>query len=181
MKRSYRWTWGLSVACLALLLVVAPGCKHGGEMEPDMGGTPTTSTSTRAQDTGTSQGLPDIDQEKLIIERIKELETIYFDFDSYALRDDARDSLKRNSEKIKQLPADVIIQIEGHCDERGTQEYNFALGERRALATREYLMTLGISGDRMITISYGEENPADPGQGEAAWAKNRRCQYNKAQ
>jgi peptidoglycan-associated lipoprotein len=74
----------------------------------------------------------------------------------------------------------VIVQVEGHCDERGTQEYNLALGEKRALATREHLIKLGIPADRIITISYGEEMPAIQGGGESAWAQNRRCEFNKA-
>ncbi len=104
---------------------------------------------------------------------------IYFDYNSYSLRPDAMASLKNNAEKIRSVPG-VIIQIEGHCDERGTQEYNLALGEKRALATREYLMNMGVSGDRMVTISYGEEDPADGGHSESAWRKNRRSEFNKA-
>jgi len=73
-----------------------------------------------------------------------------------------------------------LIQIEGHCDERGTQEYNLALGEKRALAVREYLMSMGVSGDRMVTISYGEEDPQDTAHTEAAWSKNRRSEFNQA-
>ena len=89
------------------------------------------------------------------------------------------ETLKRNAEIIKQMP-NSVIQIEGHCDERGTQQYNLALGERRALAVRDYLIRLGISGDRLVTISYGEEDPADPGHSESAWAKNRRAEFNRA-
>jgi len=88
-------------------------------------------------------------------------------------------TLRGNADKIKQVPG-VIIQLAGHCDERGTQEYNLALGERRALAVREHLIQLGISGNRLITISYGEESPAVMGSGESAWAKNRRCEFNRA-
>ena len=73
-----------------------------------------------------------------------------------------------------------MIQIEGHCDERGTQEYNLALGERRALAVRGHLMKLGISGERLLTISYGEESPASAGHSEEAWQQNRRSEFNKA-
>ena len=75
---------------------------------------------------------------------------------------------------------DAIIQIEGHCDERGTQEYNLALGEKRALAVRDYLMNLGVSGGRLVTISYGEESPVAMGSDESAWKQNRRSQFNKA-
>jgi peptidoglycan-associated lipoprotein len=70
-----------------------------------------------------------------------------------------------------------VIQIEGHCDERGSNEYNLALGERRAVSAKLYLIRLGVKGDRLSTISYGEEMPADPGHTEEAWAKNRRCHF----
>ena len=109
-----------------------------------------------------------------------DLEVIYFDYNSYSLRPDALAALKRNADKIKGQ-GEVVVQIEGHCDERGTQEYNLALGEKRALSIREYLINLGVSGDRLVTISYGEEQPQDSGHAEAAWAKNRRSQFNKAQ
>jgi len=69
--------------------------------------------------------------------------------------------------------------VEGHCDERGTQEYNMALGERRALAVRDYLINLGVPGQNLLTISYGEERPVDPGHNEAAWAKNRRAEFSQ--
>jgi peptidoglycan-associated lipoprotein len=107
------------------------------------------------------------------------LQIVYFDYDSFALRPDALSTLRDNAEKIRKIPG-VMIQIEGHCDERGTQEYNLTLGEKRALAVREHLMQLGISGDRMVTISYGEEDPAVPGHDESAWQQNRRSEFNKA-
>jgi peptidoglycan-associated lipoprotein len=87
--------------------------------------------------------------------------------------------LKANADMIKKYPK-VMIQIAGHCDERGTQQYNLALGERRALAVRDYLIQLGIPGAQLATISFGKEQPADPGKGEAAYAKNRRAEFNKA-
>jgi peptidoglycan-associated lipoprotein len=95
------------------------------------------------------------------------------------LRPDALATLKENAALLSKYPH-VIVQIEGHCDERGTQEYNLALGERRALAAREHLTKLGISGDRLITISYGEEVPADLGHDEGAWTQNRRAEFSKA-
>lgn len=130
------------------------------------------------EDSTPGEGLPDLDIDSLFFGETG-LRPVYFDFDSYELNYDALATLRENAEKIKQVPG-AVIQIEGHCDERGTQEYNLALGERRALAVREYLMNLGVSRDRLITISYGEEDPADPGHTEQAWAKNRRCEFNKA-
>lgn len=102
--------------------------------------------------------------------------TIYFDFDKYNLRDDAKQGLKNNFEVMKERQ-DARIQIEGHCDERGTVEYNLALGEKRARAAMEYLASLGVSRDRMSVISYGKERPAMMGSSEEAWAKNRRAEF----
>lgn len=100
-------------------------------------------------------------------------EHIYFDFDKSFIRDDAKPVLEKLASYMKGHK-NVRIQIEGHCDERGTNEYNFALGERRAQAAKNYLTDLGVDGTRIKTISYGEERPADPGHNESAWAKNRR-------
>ena len=101
---------------------------------------------------------------------------IYFDFDKYDLRTDARATLDRKASFLNQNSS-VRVQIEGHTDDRGTAEYNLALGERRANAAKQYLTTAGISAGRLSTISYGEERPLDPGQNEAAWAKNRRDHF----
>jgi len=101
---------------------------------------------------------------------------IYFDFDKYDLRPDARAVLDRKVGFLNSN-ASVRVQIEGHCDERGTNAYNMALGERRANAAKQYLSTAGISAGRLTTMSYGEERPADPGHNEAAWAKNRCDQF----
>jgi len=107
---------------------------------------------------------------------VPELATIYFDFDSFALSQASRDILSKNAEALlKKLSGKV--QIEGHCDERGSDEYNLALGEKRAKAAMNYLVTLGVPAERIIVISYGKEKPADPGHDEAAWAKNRRDNF----
>lgn len=104
---------------------------------------------------------------------------IYFDFDQYTLTATAKQQLATNASLLKAAPA-VKIQIEGHCDERGSDEYNLALGEKRALSTKNYLVSLGVAADRMSIISYGEELPLDPINSEVAWAKNRRAEF-KAQ
>ncbi len=104
------------------------------------------------------------------------LERIYFSFDSNALSDEARSTLKKNADLLKKNKA-LTVRIEGNCDERGSDEYNLALGEKRAIAARQYLLTLGASADRLSVISYGKEKPADTGHTEAAWAKNRRDDF----
>ena len=104
-------------------------------------------------------------------------ENIHFDFDKSFIRDDAKPALREVASFMKKNPG-AKLQIEGHCDERGTPEYNMALGQRRADSARKYLVNLGIDGNRLSTISYGEEKPADPGHNEAAWAKNRRAVFD---
>ena len=102
---------------------------------------------------------------------------VYFAFDSYDLSSEARATLDRQAGWLKQYGSKYKVTIEGHCDERGTAEYNLALGERRAVAARTYLVSLGIAADRIKTISYGKEFPFDPGHDESAWAKNRRAHF----
>ncbi|MCS7336633.1 MAG: peptidoglycan-associated lipoprotein Pal [Verrucomicrobiae bacterium] len=103
-------------------------------------------------------------------------ETVYFDFDSSAIKPGERPKIQTVATYMKANPR-VAVRVEGHCDERGTIEYNRALGERRALAIREELVRLGIAPDRISTISYGEERPVDPGHNEEAWRKNRRGEF----
>lgn len=101
---------------------------------------------------------------------------IYFDFDKSELRAEAKDVLKDKADFLRDNPQ-YSVRVEGHCDERGTNEYNLALGDRRAHAAKKYLMALGISEDRISTISYGEERPADPRSTPEAWDKNRRDEF----
>jgi peptidoglycan-associated lipoprotein len=104
----------------------------------------------------------------------KLLKDIRFDYDKYDIRRVDEGILRENAAFLKKNPK-MKIQIEGHCDERGTIEYNLALGERRANNTKRYLVSLGITSDRISTISFGKERPLDPGHNEEAWAKNRRA------
>jgi peptidoglycan-associated lipoprotein len=102
------------------------------------------------------------------------LKVIYFDYDSFTLTPEAQTMLQSNAEILKRVP-NAKISVEGHCDERGTDEYNLALGERRARSVVGFLASLGIPSQSMATVSYGSELPVDPGHNEAAWAKNRRA------
>jgi len=99
---------------------------------------------------------------------------VFFGFDRYDLSAEARATLDRQAAWLNKYPA-VNVTIEGHADERGTREYNLALGERRATAARNYLIAAGVDGARLRTVSYGKERPAVPGSNEAAWAQNRRA------
>ncbi|HJD96807.1 peptidoglycan-associated lipoprotein Pal [Mailhella massiliensis] len=102
---------------------------------------------------------------------------VYFDFDKYDIKAEYRDMLQQKAELMKQFPS-IRVRIEGNCDERGTQEYNLALGERRARAAYEYMIRLGVPAEQLDIISYGKERPAVEGTGEAVWAQNRRDEFN---
>jgi peptidoglycan-associated lipoprotein len=104
------------------------------------------------------------------------LNDVFFDFDKYNLTSEARGTLEANAREMKRV-TDTAVTIEGHCDERGTKAYNLALGEKRANAAKDYLVSLGVSPSRISTISYGKERPFDLGHTEAAWAKNRRAHF----
>jgi peptidoglycan-associated lipoprotein len=104
------------------------------------------------------------------------LKDIHFDFDRYDILPEDAQILKENAVLLSKY-SQIKVQVEGHCDERGTSEYNLALGERRANAAKKYLVSLGISADRISTISYGEEKPLDTGHNEEAWAQNRRGHF----
>lgn len=108
------------------------------------------------------------------------MSTVYFGFNDADLTDEARAALATNAEYLRLHPNLTRIQIEGHCDSRGSTEYNLALGERRALAVKAYLVKLGTNPNRMDVISYGEERPADPAQTEEAYAKNRRGEFKSS-
>ena len=101
---------------------------------------------------------------------------VFFLLDSFEIEGPAQQALATNAEILKKYPT-WVITIEGHCDERGTAEYNLALGEKRALAARTYLLSLGVPADRLRTVSYGKEFPFDPGHEESAWSKNRRAHF----
>jgi peptidoglycan-associated lipoprotein len=120
--------------------------------------------------------------ERLEAERIKiarekfENLHVYFAYDSSVLDDMAQTTLREKADWLRDN-LDSTVLIEGHCDERGTGEYNLALGDRRADSAERFLINLGIDGHRLETVSYGEERPIDPGHGEEHWAKNRRAQF----
>lgn len=106
-------------------------------------------------------------------QEVPELAAVYFDLDQSSLRTDARSTLQKNYEALSNHAAWEVL-VEGHCDERGTTEYNLALGQRRAAAVREYYMSLGVSGSRVATLSYGKEKPICMEHDEGCWSKNRR-------
>ena len=110
------------------------------------------------------------------VKKLPLLRAVYFDFDKFNIRSDQRSMLEANGKALMEN-AEYSVIIEGHCDERGTNEYNLALGQRRADSAKNFLIGMGVSPSRMTTISYGEERPADPGHNEEAWAKNRKADF----
>lgn len=114
---------------------------------------------------------------KLYFTRATDLTSVYFDYNASLLRPDAMASLARNAEVMNAKADNTYFRIEGNCDERGTEEYNLALGERRALAVRSYLISLGVDRHKMVTVSFGEGNSVALGSSESAYAEDRRVDF----
>ncbi len=172
----------LILCALAVLLVlaVAPACKKQVKQVPPP---PQAQEQPKVEKVQPAPVKPALTEEEIFnqktleqLNREKPLAAIYFDYDKYVVRDDAKPVLDTDASYLRKWKT-VKVLIEGHCDERGTEEYNLALGEKRAKAAQDYLTSLGIGGDRLRVISYGKSQPADPGHDEAAWAKNRRDQF----
>ncbi len=147
--------------------------------------TVTTTTETRVTNppdfvqppppTITTETLPtDLEELNRVAEARGYLQDAFFAFDESTLTADAQTALTTSASWLKKNPQYSLL-VEGHCDERGTEQYNLALGDRRANSAKEYLVALGVDAGRIRTVSYGEERPFDPGHDEAAWAKNRRA------
>lgn len=183
MKKSHVLQLMLMLAMMALL---AAGCAKKPAPEP-VAPTPPPAAEKPVVSEMPARPVPGL-QEQAVTElpvapetvAIAGLQRIHFAFDQYILSDQAREVLAGNAAWMKANPGARVV-IEGHCDERGSDEYNLALGERRALAAQSYLVSLGIDSGRLSTISYGEERPLAPGRGEEAWAQNRRAEFKVAQ
>ncbi|MGH7786003.1 MAG: peptidoglycan-associated lipoprotein Pal [Candidatus Binatia bacterium] len=171
-----RWAGGLAVVIVAALVV--GGCsskKDPGDLEGQAGsGAYGEESLSGGAASGGSLALAQ--QGKLGAGDTGPLRDVRFDYDSFDLDDASRQTLQENADWLKDHP-DVRVEIEGHCDDRGTVEYNLALGAKRAAAAKNYLVALGISRDRMTTISYGEELPICHEETEACWSENRRAHF----
>lgn len=155
-----------------LCVVLISGCAKGPVVEP----IDAEAQNEAVQKKQAPQNLDDEDiQDHTTVTNV-ELERVYFSFDQFTLTNKARSVLDANAVILKSSPA-LKVSIEGHCDSRGSDEYNLALGERRAYVVKKYLVSLGIAPDRFETISYGEELPADSAMTESAWAMNRRAEF----
>lgn len=152
------------VAVGAMALLVGVGCQSTPPAEaPDTGSE--WKESSTPSDTGSREAAP-----------LGNVQTVYFDYDKAEIRPDARAVLQNNADVIGSGDGPVIT-IEGHCDERGSEEYNLALGERRANAVKRYLVDLGVPSSRLRTVSFGEARPAVQGHDESAWRYNRRADF----
>ena len=163
MSPFQRATRASAIATLCLLGALA--CQSTKGKPPESAGTPSPQV-TRNETPAPSMAPATTPQ----------LEVVYFDFERWELRDDARSALKENAQELKESAQWSRLTIEGHCDERGSEEYNLALGERRAGVVSRYLKDLGVPASRLQTVSYGENRPVDPGHDESAWQQNRRAE-----
>lgn len=188
MEGRFRMTY-----CGLLMVVsVAIGCAPTATTKPDPSSSGAGSASAKSSDTvrssgGQAGGTKESDATASSLKALQEgkppitpasspLKDVFFDFDRYDLSADARGILRGNAEWLKNNPS-ARVDVEGHCDERGTNEYNLALGAKRAQAAREYLVSLGIAPDRLSTTSYGEEIPVCQERSEGCWRQNRRARF----
>jgi len=152
-------------ACTAALALTAFGC---------------TTTSGDEADSESVSEFTQADQDEVLVDETTgpdaSLETVYFEFDRSTISSDARPLLRGNGDKLRRTGA--AVRLEGYCDERGDEEYNLALGERRANSVKQYLENLGVDGSKLRTLSYGEAKPAVAGHTEDAWRYNRRVEFH---
>lgn len=179
-----RFSHQIGAVLLLLSLLVAAGCASKTTATPEPAepvapqGSSTTDVSQQPQPLGVAnqpvQSGPVADHRA-----VAGLERIQFAYNQFTLEEQARMILEKNAVYLRSNPALKVV-IEGHCDDRGSDEYNLALGERRAMAARNYLVSLGIAAERLAIISYGEEQPLVAAANEEAWAKNRRAEFKAA-
>jgi len=180
MMLKHKWAW--NVVLLVALVLLLPQCQH--KMKTTEEKTPEMTEEQRQlmeqererkafEETLTAKKYPGIEGEVM---ESKSLKDINFEFDKYDLTPEARAILAENAKVLRAHP-NLNVQIEGHCDERGSNEYNLALGEKRAMSAKLYLIKLGVKAGMLSTITYGEEMPLDSRHNEEAWAKNRRDHF----
>jgi peptidoglycan-associated lipoprotein len=194
MKGTRSWKW--AAMALAVAFALSAGCAKKQTVKSGEGNLPLPDSSAAmrgAGDTGVKESpVTEAPVAPAPIMTAKEAEAargravteekpspfqdVHFDFDRSALRDDAKNICQEIAAYLKAHPRTALV-IEGHCDERGTAEYNLALGDRRATAVKSYLVSLGVPATELSTVSFGKERPLDPGHTEAAWAKNRRAHF----
>jgi peptidoglycan-associated lipoprotein len=174
LKNSKSFLFILLIISVAFTLTACH--KHHAEIEPPTSGTTAPSTMGEAPPSTPQQTTEGPMTTDLADEVSKQMQPVFFDYNHYDIREDQIPALQNNARVLKQN-ATVSLLIEGHCDERGTEEYNLALGERRAGAAKDFLVSLGIPDSRLSTISYGESRPFAQGHDEQSWSQNRRAQF----
>lgn len=186
--KSFKVCIVLAILCLSVFLTMSCAQKHSQVSDTYLTPTEEVKTETqeeaaggtiREEDLRSSATAGEDERMRSAAEAITlfESQNIYFSYDEYTLEQDARLILDKKADWLLANPS-YALHISGHCDNRGTNEYNLALGERRANAARDYLVMLGVSGDRISTVSYGEERPLDESNNEEAWARNRRAEFD---
>lgn len=170
MKRRFVSWFSVAVLAAAVFSVGAGCALFGGSEEEDI-----SESGAEFADGGLSSGsLSDSEAGGLAV---PELQTIYFDFDRAVIRDDQKPNMRANANAVASHDEWRVIVVEGNTDERGTEEYNLALGERRANSVKQYLVNAGVSASRVDTVSFGESKPAVQGHDESAWKWNRRADF----
>jgi len=165
MNQTCNMTLWVTFAVAALM--VSTGCQSTGNATQTT--TPMVPTSAESKSPG-----PEIQT----VAAKPELQTIYFEFNRSELRDDAQRALRSNAQQLQASSERDVVTVMGHSDERGSEEYNLALGDQRAAAVKRYLVDLGVPASRVRTLSFGEARPAVPGEGETAWSRNRRAELS---
>jgi len=166
----------VNMLCASIVILFCVVLNTGCVKEPVVERFDTEVLHDEGQKEQTSQSVDDADfMDQTTVPGV-ELEQVYFSFDQHTLTDKARKVLAANARILETSPT-LKVRIEGHCDSRGSDEYNLALGERRTYVVKNYLVSLGVAPDRLETISYGEELPADSAMNEIAWAMNRRAEF----
>lgn len=175
----------LTNALLIAAVVALAGCASKTASEQDFGPRPADQAATPATDVSQQPRPLGVESQPLQSgpvadhQAVAGLQRVHFAYNQFTLEDEARATLERNAAYLRKNPA-VKVAIEGHCDDRGSDEFNLALGERRAVAARNYLVSLGIAAERLSVISYGEEQPLVAAANEDAWAQNRRAEFKVA-
>ena len=168
MQRRFVARWMTTVAAVFALAVV--GCQSTGGSE----------SSSSSGGTGSEFRVDSVGSESLDGRNganVSSLQTVYFDYDAFTIRSDAKPALRDNAQVIRDHEEWGVVTIEGHCDERGSEEYNLALGERRANGVKRYLVDLGVPSSRLHTVSFGEVKPSVMGHDESVWRYNRRSDF----
>ena len=169
MKRRFV-SWFVAAALAAAAFSMVTGCALFGGTEDEMAGEEGEFSEGGLGESGALSG------ETGALE-VAELQTVYFDYDRSVIRDDQKPSMRANTKAVEEHADWRVIVVEGNCDERGSEEYNLALGERRANSVKQYLVNSGVPAERVDTVSFGESKPAVQGHDEAAWKWNRRADF----